>query len=278
MRRMLIQTLDTKVGKSITFQSKQKTQKHLSKQLLLLLLLLLPATSMAEIMATLPPLASIVHLLDKDKHVQCILGNNSDPHHTSISPQTFEKIKKATVLRTSEDQRWKHLSPKVSLILWHQAPHAWLEPEKVYHILPKLVQTLQLGKDTLIHAQNQIITIQKRLQKALEPLKKHGVIMQHGAWKAVFEHYGVTVHLVLEQGHQHGQSVSPRRLQKALTFMKQNPKVWLIADQQHDTDSLRWLQNKRPDSTLLILDTLGDCYMSWQELMKKNIQRIENTL
>ncbi|MDQ6962606.1 MAG: zinc ABC transporter substrate-binding protein [Mariprofundaceae bacterium] len=233
-------------------------------------------------MATLPPLASVMHMLDKNMQVQCILGNNSDPHHMSISPQQFEAIKKTLVLRTTEDKYWKFLRPKSAFYFWRDDPHAWLHPEKVHKVLPEVAayfkQEKILFQGDVIAAQERVLKIQKQLAQALDPLKTKGVIMQHGAWLSVFEAYGVPVRLVLEKGNHHGKRASPKRLQTALDLIDLHPDMLLIGDKQHDTDALQWLKSKRPQSPLLILDTLGDCQQTWDALMQENISLIKGSL
>lgn len=282
MRRMFIQNFDPKVGKSITFQHKQKPQKYILVLFMLFFVCFFPALCFAQVMVTLPPLASVMHMLDEKVQIQCILGNNSDPHHMSISPRQFEKIKKALVLRTVEDKRWTHLKPKDSFVVWKKDYHAWLQPQKVHDALPHIAAYFE-GSDVafqgnLAVAQAQVMAIEKELKKALEPLKKDGVIMGHGAWLSVFEAYGVPVRLVLEKGSHHGQSASPKRLQEALHLMDEYPNIMLLGDQQHDTDALQWLKSKRESIPLIILDTLGNCQETWSSMMQKNIILLEGSL
>jgi len=276
MQRMFPQTYDTKAGKPITFKHKKKPQSKYTYIWILFFSCVFPASSGATLVATLPPLAAIVTMLDNGIQIECILDGNSDPHHMSIRPQQFEKLKSDFLLRTTEDRQWHHLKPKQSLFVWQEKKHAWLNPAWVYQVLPTLVAALEENhiRANLASSQQQVLRIQQQLQQVLTPLKKHGVIMQHGAWQSVFKNNGVPIHLILEKGH-HGHSVSPRQLQKALEIIDKYPQVWLVGDLQHDTDSLRWLKNKRPETSLLILDSIGSCDISWQVFMQKNIQRIK---
>ncbi|MES0371148.1 MAG: metal ABC transporter substrate-binding protein [Mariprofundaceae bacterium] len=241
----------------------------------------------AEIIATIPPIAGIVQMLDRESRITCLLPAGSDPHHFQLSPRQIEKLKKATLLvRTSKDDHgWMKLSSGLPLIdLWPDQDHAWLNPDQVQIILPRLAEKLisilpekrTIILNNLAMAQKTVAMIKDELTHALKELKTDGIIMQHPSWRGLFKSFNVPVLTTLESQH-HGHELGPRHLEAALNTLKKNPAAFLVGDLQHSNRSLQWLadhaENKKE---ILYLDALGSCDDDWSTLMQKNIDRINN--
>ena len=239
-----------------------------------------------EIIATIPPLAGLVKMLDPEDKVACLLTAGSDPHHFQLSPRQVENIGNATLLVRSSraDGSWLQPNIKVTVInLWPESDHAWLSPDAVANALPELAEALiavrpqQAGniRKNLSTALTNIARTNTLLAEALEPLKDKGVIMQHPSWRRLFAVHGVPLLGILESdrhGHEHG----PRHLDNALALSKQHPDAVLVGDLRHSNRSLQWLSGQADDKPILYLDGLGNCGNDWIELMQQNIDRIMN--
>lgn len=211
----------------------------------------------------------------------------SDPHHFQLSPRQIEKLNQATLLiRTSKDDRgWLKLSSDIPLIdLWPNQDHAWLNPDHVQSILPRLAEKLisiapekrAVILKNLKLAQKTAALIKDQLTDALKGLKTDGIMMQHPSWLGIFKTFNVPVLTTLESqrhGHEHG----PRHLENALNILKKNPDAVLVGDLQHSNRSLQWLSDHTDNKKeILYLDALGSCDDDWPTLMQKNITRIKN--
>lgn len=211
----------------------------------------------------------------------------SDPHHFQLSPRQIEKLKQATLLvRTSKDDHgWLKLSSDIPLIdLWPDQDHAWLNPDHVQAILPRLAEKLiSLAPEkraiilkNLKAAQKRTALINDELVQVLKGLKTDGIIMQHPSWQRMFKAFNIPVLTTLESqrhGHEHG----PRHLEEALNILKKNPAAVLIGDLQHSNRSLQWLSEHADNKKeILYLDALGSCDHDWPTLMQQNITRIKN--
>ncbi len=240
----------------------------------------------AEIVATIPPLAGIVQMLDQESRITCLLSAGSDPHHFQLSPRQVERLKQATLLiRSSKDDHgWLKLPSDVPAIdLWPQQDHAWLDPEHVQNILPrlaeKLISTSPQKRDAIMEnlkaAQKRVASLNGELSHIMESLKTGGIVMQHPSWRTLFKRFGIPVLTTLES-HRHGHEHGPRHLEEALNILKQHPEAVLVGDQQHSNRSLQWLSEHHNRKEILYLDALGSCGDTWPTLMRKNITRIRS--
>lgn len=238
-----------------------------------------------EIIATTPPLAGLVRVLDPDNEVTCLLSAGSDPHHFQLSPKQVEEMNGASLLvRSSRDDRsWIHLTSSVTVIdLWPETDHAWLLPAAVRDALPELAEAMMRAtpqkapaiRKNLDTALAEVTRIEASLGNALAPLKDYGVIMQHPSWRRVFEAYGIRVLDILES-EKHGHELGPRHLEESLSKINEHPHAVLVGDTRHSNRSLEWLSEHTEGRTILYLDGLGDCGETWPELMRRNIDRIE---
>jgi len=240
----------------------------------------------AEITVTLPPLAGLVHMLDKEADVLCLLGKGSDPHHFQLTPRKIEAMAASKLLiRASNDDGGWPLPPHHahSLDLWSETDHGWLSPVAVRQALPAIAKTL-----IELHPQRQAAiatALQQALQQtqdieaawnaALRPLRQAGVVMQHPAWRHLMVLMGVPILDVLESGH-HGHEYGPRQLEHALKTLNAQPKAWLIADAGHSNRALDWLQaHSKHKPQRLSLNALGSCSQSWPEFMQQNLVQFD---
>ncbi|PCI00298.1 MAG: manganese-binding protein [Zetaproteobacteria bacterium] len=264
-------------------------------------LLLLPSISHATskqfpVLVTLPPLSGLVLLLAPNTNVQCLLPNNADPHHFQLTPKQVDSLQQTSLLIRSprDDQSWAMLQADVpSFSLWeghhekqqihrhhHNETHAWLNPKRVASELPHLVEALiqsRLVSEQDIQAQlkpsqQQAQNIWQQWERLVITynLKQRGIMMQHPSWQGLFEALGVPIRGVLESA-QHGQEYGPRKLEKALKVLKENPQTLLIADSNHSNRALTWLQ-KHSGNTIILLDALGTCGETWQSFMQRNLK------
>jgi len=223
-------------------------------------------------------------MLDQPGRTDCLLGAGSDPHHFQLSPRQIESLRQATLLvRTSKDDHgWLKLSATVPVIdLWPEQDHAWLDPDKVEQILPHLAERLiavspqkeQAIRKSLKQAVEKVRQIDKALIAALKDAKQNGVVMQHPAWRSLFNRLEIPILATLESQH-HGHESGPRHLEEALEIMQQHPNALLIGDLRHGNRSLQWLADHLDHKEVLYLDALGSCGDNWPALMQKNIDRI----
>lgn len=237
-------------------------------------------------MVTLPPLAGIVKMLMPEQNVQCLLAAGKDPHHAQLTPKQVEALKDARILirSSADDANWNLRSEPQQAVfdMWPHQQHGWLTPAILEQRLPALAnilaQTFPSQAEALeqqlrlalqdIHAEDQ------RWQQALAPIREHGAMMQHNAWKSLLDAYNVPVHAILEtEGHHHEQG--PHALEHALETFEQHPHSWLIGTMRHSNRSLEWLKQKASSqSHLIYLDALGSCQQSWLELSQANRARI----
>lgn len=255
--------------------------------LLLAACFLLPAMARADIIVTLPPLAGLVSMLEPNAKVHCLLPASGDPHTFQLTPKQAGQLQQAELLirASRDDGGWSGLDayPVPTLDLWHRASHAWLRPEEVKSVLPRLAARLQAlhpkDKQQIADALTKALALCDRMdsawRKALLPFKSAGAIMQHPAWLGLCKRFGVPVRAVLEPRH-HGGEVTPQRLEKALEIIKAHPDTALWGDNRHSNRALDWLtQHAHSSKPVIILDALGHCGMSWEALMQKNISLLE---
>ena len=292
MARLLCNRADTipvEPPKKVNFNSNPLTTTRLfcKKKTGLAIFLLSLFTTLplhaAEIIATLPPLAAVVQMLN-DEPVSCLLPPGGDPHHFQLSPRQVEKLNRATLLiRSSKDDHgWMQIPANTPVIdIWPKEDHAWLNPDNLLAALPRIAeQLISLFPDrkTVIEANlkrsmDDVGQIKSELSKALSTLQSSGVMMQHPSWRRVFDTYEIPVLLVLESqrhGHEHG----PRHLENALNRLEKYPDAVLIGDVRHSNRSLEWLASHSNNKKIIFLDALGSCGDSWATLMQQNISRI----
>jgi len=255
-------------------------------QPLIAMLLFVPLSlSAAEIAVTLPPLAGLVTMLDKQAKVMCLLPVGADPHHFQLTPRKIEAMRQSKLLIRApfDDGGWP-LPPNHarSLKLWSGISHGWLNPEFVRAALPAIAEaliTLHPEKAAAIAAAQdkalaQTNTIEQSWRIALAALKASGVLMQHPAWQGLMQSMDVPVLAVLESAH-HGHEYGPHKLEHALATLNQHPDAWLLADNRHNNRALEWLAEHASQAPHKItLDALGTCGLPWSDLMQQNIARI----
>jgi zinc transport system substrate-binding protein len=243
-----------------------------------------PCAASAGIVTTLPPLAGLVLMLDPAADVQCLLPPGADPHAFQLTPKQVQQMNRADLLLRSsyDDRHWSGIGLEGhTLDLWPGQGHAWLSPAAVRDKLPELAAALQRlapGRSkqiaTALHeAQASCDAVDAAWNRALAPYRKNGVIMQHNAWQAMLKHYGVPVWDVLEAG-EHGDEIGPRKLEEALDLLRSHPGVVLWGNRRHTERALQWLQEHRDagqQALWLHFDPLGDCGMSWTQLMQANL-------
>lgn len=239
----------------------------------------------AEIAVTLPPLAGLVTMLDRQAEVFCLLTPGTDPHHFQLQPRTIESLRRSRLLiRALRDDRSWPLPPTHAntLALWPDTDHGWLSPAEVKEALPIIADAL--GK---LHPERRplIATALKRAlleteqvaaewRQALAPLRKSGVIMQHPAWHRLLEEMDVPVLTVLESG-EHGHEHGPHLLDDSLDAINRHPGVWLLGNEGHSQRALEWLADHADNAPRqAILDPLGRCGTPWPEFMRANLKRI----
>jgi ABC-type Zn uptake system ZnuABC Zn-binding protein ZnuA len=262
---------------------------HKSRQLGILLILSLTvpfAALAAEIAVTLPPLAGLVAMLDKDAKVLCLLPGGADPHHFQLSPRKIEALNRTRLLiRASFDDGGWPLPPShaQTLDLWPKIDHGWLSLEAVRKALPLVAEALaKLYPEkadaiaaSLKDALQQTHEIEQAWRAALEPVKISGVMMQHPAWLRLMNEMNIPVLAVLESGR-HGHQHSPHLLEDALENLIKHPEAWLVADIGHNKRALDWLAlHVDPTPHRIALDALGKCGLSWDKLMLANLDRIQ---
>jgi len=261
-----------------------------SLQSLIAMLLLIPLpASAADITVTLPPLAGLVIMLDKQADVACLLPAGADPHHFQLTPRKIEALRKSRLLiRASfDDGGWPlPASHANTLSLWPGIAHGWLNPVSVRAALPLIAaELIRLHPEhadaiatSLKHAVAQTAEIEQAWHVALDGLKKSGVLMQHPAWQGVMQSMDVPVLAVLESA-QHGHEYGPHKLEHALATLNQHPDAWLLAASGHSNRALDWLE-QHADHPLqrVTLNALGTCGMPWPALMQQNIKRIAGQL
>lgn len=246
-------------------------------------LLYLPVTAYAEIAVTLPPLAGLVTMLDKDARVFCLLPENADAHHYSLTPRQVARMKKADLLIRSsrDDGGWQLRTQTPALDLWPETDHAWLHPGKVMHALPALAKRLQLlhpeRREKISTALKAGLETCRKMKhawrKALSPLKENGIIMQHPAWRGLAKDMGVHVWMVMES-HLHGHEMGPKKLEQAWQIVRTHPEIQLWGDIRHNNRALNWLTEHSHIETPVLLDSLGNCGTTWSQLMQQNIARL----
>jgi len=252
----------------------------------------------SEILTTLPPLAGLVHWLDPDADVRCLLPSNADPHHFQLSPRQVEalQLSKLFIRSSQDDGHWSSLQSQAQVLdLWpliehhgeHEQDilnHAWLNPQAVQQILPQLAQQLatlypnhqqkiQQKLSIALKESEHIWQAWRQLSLSIE-LDKHGVMMQHPSWSNLFQALQIPIRNTLES-EQHGHEYGPRKLETALQQLQKYPSTLLIADSNHSSRALQWLQNHHPESSIVTLDALGTCGETWPELMQRNIKLLQ---
>ncbi|NOR72644.1 MAG: zinc ABC transporter solute-binding protein [Mariprofundaceae bacterium] len=282
-------TIPAEPPKKVSFNSKSLTitplscKKKTGLTIFLLSLFFIPPLHAAEIIATIPPLAAVVQMLD-DEPISCLLPPGGDPHHFQLSPRQVEKLNRAGLLvRSSKDDHgWMQIPANTPAIdIWPKQDHAWLNPDNLLAALPRIAgQLIAIFPDrrgvieaNLKRSMDDVDKIRSELRKALSSLQSGGVMIQHPSWRHLFDAYGIPVLSVLESprhGHEHG----PRHLEKALKMLEKHPDAVLIGDVRHSNRSLEWLASHSNSKKIILLDALGSCGDSWATLMQKNISRI----
>jgi len=243
-----------------------------------------PRAHALTVVATLPPLAAVIHMLDPRIHVECLLPPGEDPHHFRLTPKQTDRLKHADLLLLAglDDAHWKGAMPsKKTLILWPKVDHAWMLPNAVRKALPRLVKALEtLHPPASLHlrmalheAIRKTENADRLLRDALAPYARHGVIMQHPAWMRLCGRYGIPVHAILEPHHRGG--IRPRTLQKALDVLRTSPGTYLWMETRMGNRGLEWLRRRRPDTRTVYLDALGNCGESWEHWMRRNILELK---
>jgi ABC-type Zn uptake system ZnuABC Zn-binding protein ZnuA len=236
------------------------------------------------IITTLPPLTGLVLLLDGEADVHCLLPPGADAHDFQLTPRQVQGLKSADLLIRSsyDDGHWSGIGAKRrSFDLWPTQAHAWLSPNAVRDRLPALAAELQaLAPErsaqiaaALTRAIKACDAADADWRKALAPYRDAGAIMQHNAWAPVLQQYGVPVWSVLESGH-HGDDIGPHRLEEALGLLHTHPGALLWGNQRHASRALQWLQEHAGNGArprLLLFDPLGECGMTWPQLMQRNL-------
>ncbi len=244
----------------------------------------------AGIVATLPPLAGLVRMLDPAAEVHCLLPPGADPHHFQLTPKQVQLLRQADLLLRSsyDDGHWSGIHARsASFDMWPKQGHAWTSPEKVRARLPALAAELQkLAPQrsaaiaaALQRAEQSCDALDTAWRQALAPYRKSGVIMQHNAWQAMLQHYGVPVWEVLEAGG-HGDEIGPHKLETALGLLRAHPGILLWGNREHSERALQWLRDHQSAARkprLLVFDPIGDCGTTWAQLMRHNL-KILNSL
>jgi len=245
--------------------------------------------SATEIAVTLPPLAGLVSMLDKQAQVLCLLPAGADPHHFQLTPRKIEALNRTQLLiRASLDDGGWALSPNHlrTLDIWPATDHGWLNPKTVRTALPRIADELirlhpgqaKAITASLNKALQQTREIEQSWHTALSTAKVSGILMQHPAWKGLMQSMGVPILTVLESAH-HGHEYGPHKLEHALTTLDQHPDAWLLADSNHSNRALDWLaRHAAHPARQITLDTLGECGLPWPQLMYRNIARMKAAL
>ncbi|MDQ6960764.1 MAG: metal ABC transporter substrate-binding protein [Mariprofundaceae bacterium] len=249
----------------------------------LLLYAITPNTAYAVIVATLPPLAGLVSMLDAKADVHCLLPPGADAHSFQLTPRQVRQLKQADLLirASRDDGNWPGLSiPARQLDLWPKKDHAWLLPSEVRRVLPALAKKLQdMAPDrrqTIEQSLKRALHVCDKLEiawkQALAPFQQRGVIMQHPAWRRLCEYFGVHVWAVLEPRH-HG-SIRPRQLEHALELLHAHPDAILWGNAHHSSQGLLWLSRHGNGKPVINFDALGLCGAAWLQLMHLNLKRL----
>jgi zinc transport system substrate-binding protein len=239
----------------------------------------------AEVAVTLPPLAGLVSMLDDQTESFCLLPGGADPHHFQLQPRSIESLHQSRLLiRASfDDGGWPLPAHHANTLdLWPDMDHGWLSPTAVRKALPRIADALmalypERSDDIALRLKQALVQtffIESDWQTALMPVKKSGVMMQHPAWQRLMNEMNIPVLAVLESGR-HGHQHGPHLLEDALAKLNKNPDTWLFADIGHSQRALDWLAlHAKPTPHRITLDALGQCGMSWVELMRANLNRI----
>jgi len=228
-------------------------------------------------------------MLDKQADVMCLLPAGADPHHFQLTPRKIELLGKSHLLIRAafDDAGWPLPASHASTLkLWPKRDHGWLDPALVREALPLIAAAMirlhPERRDTisaaLPRALQQTHTMEQAWRKALAGItatpNHYGVVMQHPSWQHLMQRLGVPVLAVLEAA-QHGHEHGPHKLEHALAALHQHPDAWLLGEHAHSNQSLDWLaQHADRPVHRITLDALGQCGLSWPELMRKNIARL----
>lgn len=254
--------------------------------MLLLGWMLRPTVMMAapSVVATLPPLAGMVRLLDPELAPDCLLGASADPHLMRITPRQAAALRRARLLLRSsgDDGGWRGLAPRAGTVLdlWPDRHHAWLVPAWVRRRLPALADALvrrgllpAAERDArLARASARLDALEAGWRRLLAPWRERGVIMQHPAWRALMRHFGVAVRAVLEPSH-HGEGAGPRRLERALRLLRGSDPPLLLVEESHGNRMIDWLRARVQDARVVRLNALGRCGLPLDRLMADNQSR-----
>lgn len=282
-------TIPVDPPKEVNFNSKPLTitrlfcKKKTGLAIFLLSLFFALPLHAVEIIATLPPLAAVVQMLN-DEPISCLLPPGGDPHHFQLSPRQIEKLDRAGLLiRSSKDDHgWMQVPVNIPAIdIWPEQDHAWLNPDNLLAALPRIAGQLILLfpdrktviEENLKRSMDDVGKIKSELHKALATLQSGGVMIQHPSWRRVFDAHDIPVLSVLESPH-HGHEHGPRHLEKALKTLEKYPDAVLIGDVRHSNRSLEWLASHSNNKKIIFLDALGSCGDRWATLMQQNISRI----
>jgi zinc transport system substrate-binding protein len=282
-------TIPVDPPKEVNFNSKPLTitrlfcKKKTGLAIFLLSLFFALPLHAVEIIATLPPLAAVVQMLN-DEPISCLLPPGGDPHHFQLSPRQVERLNGAGLLiRSSKDDHgWMQVPVNIPAIdIWPEQDHAWLNPDNLLAALPHIAGQLILLfpdrktviEENLKRSMDDVGKIKSELHKALATLQSGGVMIQHPSWRRVFDAHDIPVLSVLESPH-HGHEHGPRHLEKALKTLEKYPDAVLIGDVRHSNRSLEWLASHSNNKKIIFLDALGSCGDRWATLMQQNISRI----
>ncbi len=235
------------------------------------------------VMSSIPPLASLVRLLDPSLKVQVLLPAHADPHHFSLRPRQATALRQSPLLlRTSAiDGQWQGLEQhsKAVLDLWPQQEHAWLHAEAVAKVLPRLTLALQKAypshqkqlQQGLQKALQQCALVQQAWQKLMQqPIP--ALVLTDTAWTSVFA--SLQPQVSLQSGHHGG--LHPHALEAALALMRHYPQAWLLADVHHDQRTVAWLKSHSQQPYRFIqLDSLGHADDNWLQLMQRNMRVLQ---
>ncbi len=249
-----------------------------------------------EVVVTLPALAGILKWIQPGLPVRCMLPRGARPHHYHPGARQLEHAMRSSLLLRSsaDDAAWVDLGRVGDgrmLDVWPVSAkggnHAWLDPDAVQAVLPRLAQRLQtMGWLGDVDWHRRRPSLQREMKEvrmawhALAPrLRAHGVIMQHPSWRAWFEKLGVPVYAVLERGgdgHHHG--FRARTLERALRALQAHPRALLIADPRHDDQGLLWLKHRQSQAVLVYLDAMGACDEVWPVFMRRSLARLREAV
>jgi len=242
----------------------------------------------SEITVTLPPLAGLVSMLDKQAQVLCLLPAGADPHHFKLTPRKIGALNQTRLLiRASFDDGGWPLQPAHShtLDIGPATGHNWLSPRAVRTTLPRIADALirlhperaEAITTSLDQAIQQTRDIEKSWHVALSTAKVSGVLMQHPAWKNLMQSMDVRVFAVLESTH-HGHEYGPHKLEYALATLNTHPDAWLLADSSHSNRALDWLATHADHPHHRVtLNAMGACGLPWTQFMRRNIAQIAAT-